>query len=147
MGPKSSIRFFSENIPFFYRDRQLTRKWIKLVCEFEKHSLEEVNFVFCSDSYLSELNLKFLKHNTFTDILTFPGDQNGSCIVGEIFISVDRVKENSIKYLQDFKEELHRIMIHGILHLLGYKDKGRKEKEEMTRKENEYLALLKNLKI
>ena len=145
MASKSAIHFFSEEIFFYYRGRLLTRKWIILAINNESKRVGEINFVFCSDLYLATLNKQFLNHDTYTDILTFPGDNSENRVSGDIFISIDRVKENSIKFEQDFLAELHRIMIHGVLHLIGYKDKGRLNKEIMTKKEDDYLRLLSQI--
>ena len=147
MASKSRILFFSEEIPFYYRGRSLTREWIKLTCNGENKIAGEINFIFCSDLYLATLNKRYLNHDTFTDILTFPGDKSANVISGDIFISIERVKENSAKFNQDFITELHRIMIHGVLHLIGFKDKRKSDKAMMTGKEDEYLRLLSDTKI
>jgi rRNA maturation RNase YbeY len=99
----------------------------------------EFNFIFCDDEYLMQLNYKYLKHRTLTDIITFPVEDENSTLCGDIFISIPRVKENAGKFNQTTADELHRVMIHGILHLAGYHDKSKQEKEEMRRKENHYL--------
>jgi len=100
----------------------------------------EINFVFCSDSFLLELNNKYLRHNTLTDILTFPDGDNKDIIGGDIYISVPRVRENAVELGELFEDELHRVMIHGVLHLCGFKDKTKLEKEEMRLMEDLCLA-------
>jgi rRNA maturation RNase YbeY len=99
----------------------------------------EINFVFCNDSYLLDLNRKFKKHSFLTDILTFPGDGPG--LSGDIFISVERVRENAPRYEAVFEDELHRVMVHGLLHLAGYPDKTALQKAKMRRKETRSLSL------
>jgi probable rRNA maturation factor len=142
MASKMAVNFFNEITQFVLRDKRLLRAWIKKTIESEGKLGKSVNFVFCDDEYLSELNIKYLKHNTLTDILTFPQEEEGGFISGDIFISVPRIKENALLYNVPFTEELHRVMIHGILHLTGYKDSTKNEKTEMKGKEDFYLSQL-----
>ena len=135
----SYIRFFSEEINFTFKKKIKTRTWLTNVIREENNSTLNINYIFCSDEYLSELNKKYLHHHTFTDILTFPYLSNPKKISGDIYISVERTKENAEKYHQTFDKELARVMIHGILHLLGYKDKAPEDRELMTMKEDYYL--------
>jgi len=100
-----------------------------------------LNYIFCSDTYLHKINLEYLKHDTLTDIITFDYSEKKQ-ISGDIFISIDRIKENAPKFNQSTDIELNRVLIHGVLHLLGYKDKTPKEKETMRAKEDFYLTLL-----
>ena len=100
------------------------------------------NFIFCSDTFLLNINREYLSHDTFTDIITFDNSDSPEQIETDIFISIDRVKENASHLNIEFEKELHRVMIHGILHLVGYKDKTQKEKEIMRARENEALELL-----
>jgi probable rRNA maturation factor len=136
----SNIRFFSEEINFTFKKKIKTRNWLSNVIREENNSPQNINYIFCSDEYLLELNKKYLHHNTFTDILTFPDLSNSKKISGDIYISIERTKENAEKYQQTFDKELARIMVHGILHLLGYKDKAPEDKELMTLKEDYYLT-------
>ena len=138
--PKSSkISFISENSDFKLKNKTLFKEWINSVILKEKKILGgEINFVFCNDEYLLSLNEQFLKHDTFTDIITFDYTENG-VIAGDVVISIDRVKENAEKFEVAFEVELKRIIIHGILHLIGYKDKNEKDKVEMTSKEDFYI--------
>lgn len=138
----SNIRFFSEEINFTLKNKLKTRNWLAYVIREEKNSPLNINYIFCSDKYLSELNKKYLHHNTFTDILTFPDLSNSKKISGDIYISIERIQENAENYLQLVDNELARVMVHGILHLLGYKDKTPRDKEIMTRKEDYYLDKL-----
>lgn len=117
--------------------------WIKRVVEKEGATIEEINFIFCSDSYLLTLNQGFLKHNTLTDIITFDNSGPDAFISGEIYISIERVRENAAKFQVQFEDELNRVMIHGVLHLLGYKDKKPAEKALMRKKEEACLSLRK----
>ncbi len=114
--------------------------WISVIIEVEKYKKDTINYIFCSDDYLLDLNVKHLKHNTLTDIITFNYNQ-GKRISADIFISIDRVRENSEKFNVSFEDELHRVMIHGVLHLIGYKDKTKDEKALMRKKEDYYLSL------
>lgn len=135
-----AIRFFSEDISFSLKKKGLIRDWIKQTILDESYKLRELNFIFCSDQYLLSINQQFLKHDTFTDIITFDNSDEKGFIVGDIFISIDRIKENSNNFKTSFEDELQRVMIHGTLHLLGYPDKGKEAKAIMTQKEDFYLA-------
>ncbi|WP_118193615.1 rRNA maturation RNase YbeY [Albibacterium indicum] len=134
------IHFFVEEIEFTLKSKMKLRKWIQATLENEDFFLGELNFIFCSDSYLLKINQEYLNHDTFTDIITFDNSEKSKEISGDIFISIDRVVENASTFSLEFKDELHRVMIHGILHLMGYSDKNKEEKYLMTEKENEYLA-------
>ena len=135
----SRIQFFSEDINFIFKNKIQTRNWLAKVIEKENKGLLNINYIFCSDEFLLELNKKYLNHSTLTDILTFPDDSVSGKTSGDIYISIERIRENSEKYTQPFDKELHRVMVHGVLHLLGYKDKTKNEKETMTLKEDYYL--------
>lgn len=136
-----AVHFFSEDIPFKLPNIRNTTHWIKAVITREGKELGSLNFIFCSDSYLLEVNQQYLNHNTLTDIITFDGREEADQIAGDIFISVDRVKENASKFGVTFLDELHRVIIHGVLHLIGYNDKKPKQKELMREKESECLSL------
>lgn len=140
--PQVPIYFFTEDISFNLKNKGLLRTWIKNTVVAEGHKLKELNFIFCSDNYLLSINQQYLKHDTFTDIITFDNSEKTQEIAGDIFISIDRVKENSQTYNVTVQDELHRVMIHGTLHLLGYPDKGKSAKTLMTSKENYYLDKL-----
>ena len=137
-----SIRFFSQNIRFSLKKKSVARKLFLSIIRKEKKNVEDVNFIFCNDKFLLSLNKKFLKHSTLTDIISFQYP-SGKKLYGEIFISIPRVKENAKKFDVSFENELHRVMIHGILHLCGYKDKTAKDKKEMRKKEDYYMKCLK----
>jgi rRNA maturation RNase YbeY len=114
-----------------------------LVAKTEKKEIGDLTYVFCSDDYLLSLNQQFLKHNTLTDIITFDYSEGKKELSGEIYISIDRVADNAAKFKTDFQDELHRVMIHGVLHLAGYKDKKPAEKALMRKKEEACLSLRK----
>jgi rRNA maturation RNase YbeY len=137
-----SINFFNEDVPLPKLKKRKLINWIKKVILLEGKKVGEISFIFCSDIYLLEVNKKYLNHDYYTDIITFDYVE-GDVIQGDIFISVDRVKENSVTFRTNFEDEIHRILVHGILHLLGYKDKLKKDKHLMTSKEDVYLKYLK----
>ena len=136
------ISFNNQSIPFKLKEKAKLKLWIKSITEKEKHVIGTINYVFCNDNELLEINVKHLNHNTFTDIITFDYTE-GTKINSDIFISVERVSENAKKFQVPFEEELHRVMIHGILHLCGYKDKTKLDSDLMRKKENISLKLLK----
>ena len=138
----SEINFFKENVAFVIRKKDALRKWILNAIEREGKSCGDLNFIFCDDDYLAELNYKYLKHKTLTDILTFSFDDEHGSLCGDIFISWPRVLENAETFHQKPADELHRVMIHGVLHLIGYDDSNSKVKAAMTERENFYLQLL-----
>jgi len=122
-------------------DRPGIIQWLKLVIKSEKKASGDIQFIFCNDEFLLGINQAYLNHDTYTDIITFPTSQNASIISGEIYISIERVKENaSIRNIK-FEFELSRVMVHGILHLMGYRDKTKAEQSEMRAKEDYYLNL------
>jgi probable rRNA maturation factor len=134
------ISFQNQSIYFKLKEKARLKSWIKTVTEKEKHRLGDINYIFCSDDELLEINIQHLNHTTYTDIITFDYTE-GDKISSDIFISVDRVEENAKKFKVGFEEELHRVMIHGILHLCGYKDKSKADAELMRKKENGALKL------
>ncbi len=133
------IEFYSET-DFKIEDTKALSHWISEIILHENHELGDLTYVFCNDDYLHKLNLQFLNHDTLTDIISFDNSL-GKQIHGEIYISVERVKENARTYQVAFLEELHRVIIHGVLHFCGYKDKTKKQQETMSCKENEALDL------
>jgi rRNA maturation RNase YbeY len=135
------IRFFSEDISFKIDLPRKKSQWIKEVARREKKTIKEINYIFCSDGYLLQLNQGFLNHKTLTDIITFDNSEGENGLEGEIYISIERVQENALKFNNEFEDELHRVMIHGVLHLIGYKDKKPSEKALMRKKEEACLSL------
>lgn len=143
-APKKAIVFQSEAINFELDNPSLITSWIEAVVRQEEKTIQYLSFIFCSDPYLHQINMEYLQHDTYTDIITFPyGKANN--IEGDIFISIDRIRENASAFEIPFEEELYRVIIHGVLHLCGYKDKSSKEKAEMTAKEDSALGLLRKI--
>jgi probable rRNA maturation factor len=122
------------------------KKWGVGRMKKKKRPPGDINFIFCSDEHLLGINKQYLNHDTYTDIVTFDysSEAQQQPVSGDIFISIDRVKENAEKFSKSFEDELHRVIIHGVLHLLGYKDKTKSAKEEMTKEEDMSLKMLKN---
>lgn len=135
------ISFHNQSISFKLKDKTKLKQWIKTITEKEKHQLGTINYIFCTDDELLEINIKHLNHKTLTDIITFDYTE-GKTINSDIFISIERVTENAKKFEVTFENELHRVMIHGVLHLCGYKDKSKADAELMRKKENSSLKLL-----
>ena len=135
------IRFFQEDISFKLKHPIKTARWIKSIIKKEKYDLIELNYIFCSDEHILSINKDFLHHDYYTDIITFDQSSQKKAVHGEIYISIDRVKENAKELKVDFDSELHRVIIHGVLHLLGYGDKSKAEKTAMRKKEEACLSL------
>ena len=132
------ITFLTEDITFELKEKLKHKAWLKDAAKAEGFKIGELNYIFCSDAYLLDINQKYLGHDTLTDIVTFDNSEDPKMIEGDIFISIERVRENAIKF--DTKDsELKRVMVHGLLHLAGYKDKNKAQKELMRNKENEHL--------
>ncbi len=131
---------FNYETDFKLLDETKTSNWINECIDNEGFDLGEINYIFCNDEYLHKINVEFLQHDTFTDIISFDYTL-GKEINGDIFISIERVKENSNEYATSFQDELNRVIIHGVLHYLGLKDKTEEEKEKMRQKENECLII------
>ena len=131
---------FNDTIRTPLKNRKPLKDFLNLLAKSEKQDFSELNYIFCSDEELLEINKRFLNHNYYTDIITFNlSANNNDLIIGEIYISIDRVKENAKTYNTSVAMELHRVIFHGILHLCGYKDKTHDQKRKMTQKENHYL--------
>lgn len=137
----SGISISLEDVSIRLEKKRVLYHWIKSVIESEKYILGTISIILCSDEYLLQINKKFLSHNYYTDIITFNYSQE-NLVSGELFISIDRVKENAVKFKVSFKKELNRVMIHGTLHLCGYKDKTVLDIKKMKRKENQKLKML-----
>lgn len=135
----SKINFFTEETSYNLKGKTAIRKWITETILNEGYVLNELNFIFCSDEYLLRVNQDFLQHDYYTDVITFDNSEELKMILGDIFISIDRVKDNAKQNKVSTHDELCRIIIHGTLHLLGYRDKTKKAKLEMTAKEDFYL--------
>lgn len=136
---KPKIHFFTEDTEFKLNHKIKLKKWIIDSVEAENSFVGELNFIFCSDEYLLKINQEYLNHDTYTDIITFDSSEEESEISGDIFISVERVSENAAQLKIGLETELHRVIIHGVLHLIGFLDKSPKDKALMTSKEDQYL--------
>ncbi len=139
---EEKIIFNVEDIDFELENTEGVISWIEKVVALEKKRIGGISYIFCSDDYLLKLNMEYLDHDTLTDILTFP--YNRSPLEGDIFISIDRVKDNANDLNISFETELHRVIIHGVLHLCGYLDETDEQEALMRQKEDEALLLLEN---
>ena len=135
------VSFFFENTAFKLKGKTRIKQWLRLVAESEVYTLGNISVIFCSDNYILDINQRYLQHDYFTDIITFDYTQ-GTKISGDLFVSVDSVKENSVEYGVEFEDELHRVIVHGILHLIGYDDHTEEDIRVMRSKEDYYLSLL-----
>jgi len=136
------ILFFEEDIKFSLPEKNKKKKWLKEIASLEGFKIGELNYIFCSDEYLYQINVDYLNHKTYTDIITFDNSEKEKLIEGDIFVSVDRIKDNAIKEKVSFEKELSRVMSHGILHLMGYKDKKEVDIISMRNMENIAISLL-----
>ena len=136
------INFYTEDIKYTLKSKIIIKKWIENTIVEEGYHLAELNFILCSDEYLLRINQDYLQHDDYTDVITFDNSEQPKTIVSDIFISVDRVKENAMSFKSSTAKELCRVMIHGTLHLLVYLDKTKSAKKEMTAKEDFYLKKL-----
>ena len=142
LGQSTCIYFFKADVAFRFQGKSKISVWIKKVVKREGGSLGSLNFVFCSDGYLLNINRDYLKHDYLTDIITFDYSE-GKRLSGEIYISIDRVRDNANGLKLPFEIELRRVVIHGVLHLLGYKDKSASQKKVIRSKEDECLSVFK----
>jgi len=140
-----AINFFEEDISFKLPAKALHKKWLKSLVVSEGYKVGELNFIFCSDEYLYQINVEYLNHNTYTDIITFDNSENEKDIEGDIFISIPRVQENAAVLESEFMLELRRVLAHGTLHLMGYKDKTKSEISEMRNKEEQSILLFQEV--
>ena len=137
---EQAISFNTEDIDFELPESEAVVQWIQKILQQEEKQLLQLTYIFCSDEYLFEINQEYLSHDTYTDIITFPYT-DPPLIEGDIFISIDRVRENARNLGLPFEQELHRVMIHGVLHLCGYPDKTTEEAAQMRTMEDKALAL------
>jgi len=137
----ASINFFTEDIFFNLKNKNAVRKWLNFVITNEQHSLLQLNYIFCSDTFLLDINTSYLNHNYFTDVITFDNASFSDTIEGDIFISIDRINENFLSFNTSFDHELSRVIVHGLLHLLGYNDSTPEQISIIRQKENYYLSL------
>ena len=136
---KPKITFFNEEIKFKLLNKTFIRDWLINVTSSYGYQISNINYIFCSDDYLHKINLQFLNHDTLTDIITFDNSIEPKTIESDIFISIDRVKENALEFEKNFEEELRRVLVHGALHLCGLKDKSKKDKLAMREAEENAL--------
>ncbi len=137
------VNFFTEDIVYQIKNKTILKKWLKEAIKTHHFYLEELNFILCSDDYLHQMNVKYLDHDTLTDVITFDNSEQAQTIEGDIFISLDRIKENAKSFNVSMETELHRVIIHGTLHLLGFTDKTAQEQAIMRKMEDEWLGKLK----
>lgn len=135
------INLFYEDTGFELQHTQLISEWVSHVISTEGHELSVINYIFCSDEHLLQINIDHLQHDYYTDIITFDNSEEEGIVESDIFISIDRVADNAEDQGLAFEEELRRVIIHGVLHLVGYNDKSDEEKSTMRGKENAYLSL------
>ena len=134
------VTYNTEDIDFLFKGKLKNNKWLKLVAESEIRRLGDIAIIFCSDNYILDINQRFLQHDYFTDVITFDYCE-GDRLNGDLFISIDSVRENAIEYGTEFPDELNRVIVHGILHLIGYDDHTEEDIKQMRAKENYYLSL------
>ena len=134
------VSYFKEDTKFDFKEKRLNNRWLRLVAESEIRRLGDISIIFCSDNYILDVNMKYLQHDYFTDIITFDYCE-GDTVSGDLFISVDSVRENASFYGTEFKDELNRVIVHGVLHLIGYDDHTEEDTKQMRAKENYYLSL------
>jgi len=140
-----AVSFQNADITFRLPNKLALKKFITTIFETEAKKKLSVNYVFCSDDFLLRINQDFLKHDYYTDIITFPLSETDKKVEAEIYISIDRVKENALKLKGSFEQELHRVIFHGILHLIGYKDKTATQKEAMRKAEEKWIKAFEKL--
>ena len=133
------VSYFTEDIVFPFKEKRLTSRWLKFVAESEAKRLGDVAIIFCSDNYILDVNIKYLQHDYYTDIITFDYCE-GNRLSGDLFISIDSVRENAAFYGTEFADELNRVIVHGLLHLIGYDDHSAEDIATMRAKENYYLS-------
>ncbi|GAB3333323.1 rRNA maturation RNase YbeY [Larkinella ripae] len=134
------IRFFTEDTPFNLPQKIPTRQWLTALAKREAFSVGELNYIFCSDDYLLQVNREYLDHDYYTDIITFDNSEEENRLEGDIFISIDRVRDNASQLTVSEEQELRRVLAHGLLHLCGYGDKTDEEAQRMRQKEEESLT-------
>lgn len=134
------VSYNFQNTDFIFRGKAKNNKWLRLVAESEIRRLGDINLIFCSDNYILDINQKFLQHDYFTDIITFDYCE-GDKLSGDLFISIDTVRANAEEYGEGFTRELNRVIVHGVLHLIGYDDHTKADQKIMREKENYYLSL------
>ena len=138
------VSYFTEDTKFAIKEKRLTSRWLKFVAESETKRLGDISIIFCSDNFILDVNIKYLQHDYYTDIITFDYCE-GNRLSGDLFISVDSVRENAVFYGVEFADELNRVIVHGLLHLIGYDDRTPEEEKLIHEKEDYYLNLRKTV--
>ena len=136
-----SIRFFFEDVRVGLNDRKALKRFLLSIAKREGKRIETINYIFTTDAGVLKINQTYLNHHFYTDIITFPLNEPGMPISADIYISIDRVRENAGSFSSSIKQELHRVLFHGLLHLCGYNDKSKKEQMQMRQLEDKYLRL------
>lgn len=137
------VRYYCEDIKFIFKNKLANNRWLKMVAGSEIKTLGDISIIFCSDNYILDVNLRYLHHDYFTDVITFDYCE-GNRLSGDLFISVDSVRENAVEFGTEFDDELHRVIVHGLLHLIGYDDHTPEDQNLMREKEDYYLGLRGN---
>ena len=137
---RSKVNFFFDNASISLKNRKKLKLFIKFIFNQEKRKLAALNYIFCRDKRVRQINKEYLGHDYFTDIITFEFSEPGQPVISDVYISVDRVKENTVSHETSLNEEVHRVMFHGALHLCGYADKTAAEKKRMRKREDFYLS-------
>ena len=137
---KMPVYFHNEGVSLIFKNKKAVSSWLSSVIKSFKKDVGTLNFIFCTDEYLLTINKSYLSHNHYTDIITFDYCEENK-VSGDLFISIERVKEYSLKNNIEFNNEIHRVIVHGVLHLCGLNDKTEREKEKMRAQENKFLAL------
>ena len=138
------VSYYNQDVDFKLKEKSLNNRWLKLVAESEIKKLGNISYIFCSDANILDVNIKYLGHDYYTDIITFDYSE-GNTISGDLFISIDTVKENAVLYSESFEDELDRVMVHGVLHLIGYDDHTDDDIKTMRAKEDYYIDLKRKL--
>lgn len=137
---KTKVHFFSHDIPTSLKNTASLKNFIESIFKKERQSLDSINYIFCSDKIILEINKKYLNHDFYTDVITFDLSPNNKAITAEVYISIERIRENAKQLGLTIKSEFHRVLFHAALHLCGYNDKKKKDKEIMRKKENNLIA-------
>lgn len=137
------VKYFNEDIKFVFKNKLRNNRWLKFVAGSEMRKIGDINIIFCSDNYILDVNMQYLQHDYFTDIITFDYCED-DVLSGDLFISIDSVRENASFYGTEFSEELNRVIVHGVLHLIGYDDHNDEDIKQMREKENYYLQYRNN---
>lgn len=137
------VKYFNEDIKFVFKNKLGNNRWLKFVAGSEMRKIGDINIIFCSDNYILDVNMQYLQHDYFTDIITFDYCED-DVLSGDLFISIDSVRENASFYGTEFSEELNRVIVHGVLHLIGYDDHNDEDIKQMREKENYYLQYRNN---